>query len=94
MDAELAADLIRCANQAVRCLMTKMHPIITTIYTHVGEQKREVFERYGIKSFCKVFCDNDLCMSVMHRKAKFIRHSDLVDGHCCHDEVINLEERK
>ena len=54
----------------------------------------EVFERYGIKSFCKVFCDNDLCMSVMHRKAKFIRHSDLVDGHCCHDEVINLEERK
>ena len=54
----------------------------------------EIFERYGIKSFCKVFCDNDLCMSVMHRKAKFIRHSNLVDGHFCHDEVINLEERK
>ena len=41
-------DHIQTAYQAVRCLMTKMHPIITTIYTHVGEQKKEVFERYGV----------------------------------------------
>ena len=53
----------------------------------------EIFEHYGIRQFCKVFCNNDLCMSVMHRHASFIRHSDLVDGPCCHDEVINLNKR-
>lgn len=53
----------------------------------------ELFEKYGIKKFCKVFCNNDLCMQVMHRKAKFIRHSDLTDGNCCYDEIINLKEK-
>ena len=49
----------------------------------------DLFERYGIREFCKSFCNNDLCMSVMHRKARFIRHSDLIDGELCHDEIIN-----
>lgn len=48
----------------------------------------EVFEHYGIRNFAKVFCNADLCMEVMHRHAKFIRYSDLVDGPCCHDEII------
>lgn len=53
----------------------------------------EIFEHYGIRQFCKVFCNNDLCMAVMKRHAKFIRHSDLVDGLCCHDEVVNIHKR-
>ena len=40
------------------------------------------------QAVCKVFCNNDLCMAVMKRHAKFIRYSDLVDGTYCHDEII------
>lgn len=50
----------------------------------------EIFEAYGIRRFCKVFCNNDLCLCAMQKKAKFIRHSDLIDGDCCHDELIKL----
>lgn len=54
----------------------------------------EIFEYYGIKQFCKVFCNNDLCMNTLHKRAKFIRHSDLVDGKCCHDEIIKVWREK
>ena len=50
----------------------------------------EIFEHYGIRNFAKVFCNADLCMAVMHRHTKFVRHSDLVDGDCCHDEIIRI----
>ena len=50
----------------------------------------EIFEHYGIRNFAKVFCNTDLCMAVMHRHTRFVRHSDLVDGDCCHDEIINI----
>ena len=51
----------------------------------------EIFEYYGIKKFCKVFCNNDLCMNAFNKRAKFIRYSDLVDGNCCHDEIVNVK---
>jgi len=50
----------------------------------------EIFEHYGIRNFAKVFCNADLCMAVMHRHTKFVRHSDLVDGECCHDKIIRI----
>ena len=50
----------------------------------------ELFERYHIRKFCKAFCNNDLCMCVLHKSAKFIRYSDKVDGQYCHDKLINL----
>ena len=54
----------------------------------------EIFDHYGIRNFAKVFCNTDLCMSVMHRHVKFIRHSDLVDGSCCHDEIIHKRRKR
>lgn len=54
----------------------------------------ELFAHYGIKRFCKVFCENDLCMQVMHRRAEYVRYDDLVDGNCCHDALINQRPDK
>lgn len=54
----------------------------------------EIFEYYGIRQFCKVFCNNDLCMKTLYKRAKFIRHSDLVDGENCHDEIIKIKRGK
>lgn len=50
----------------------------------------EMFEYYGIRSLCKIFCITDeTAYSNLIRHVKFIRHSDLSDGECCHDEVID-----
>ena len=48
----------------------------------------EMFEYYGIRSLCKIFCITDeTAYANLPRHVKFIRHSDLSDGKCCHDEV-------
>ena len=47
---------------------------------------RKLFEHYHIRKFC----NNDLCMCVLYRSAKFIRYSDRVDGDYCHEKLINL----
>ena len=52
----------------------------------------ELFEHYHIRDFCKAFCNNDLCMCVLHKSARFIRYSDRVDGEYCHDKLINLSK--
>ncbi len=50
----------------------------------------DMFEAYGIRSLCKIFCMTDEnAYAGLTRHVKFIRHSDLSDGPCCHDEVIN-----
>ena len=50
----------------------------------------EMFETYGIRSLCKIFCMTDTTSyENLPRHVKFIRHSDLSDGTCCHDEIIN-----
>ena len=49
----------------------------------------EIFEYYGIRSLCKIFCITDeTAYSNLTKHVKFIRHSDLSCGDCCHDEVI------
>ena len=48
-----------------------------------------MFERYGIRPLCKIFCLTDeFAYAQLPRHVRFIRHSDLSDGVCCHDEII------
>ena len=50
----------------------------------------EMFETYGIRPLCKIFCMTDTtAYSNLQRHVKFIRHSDLSDGDSCHDEIID-----
>lgn len=50
----------------------------------------EMFEYYGIRGLCKIFCLTDeVAYANLPKHVKFIRHSDLSDGECCHDEVID-----
>lgn len=48
-----------------------------------------MFEYYGVREYCKIFCmtDTELYPNLT-RHVKFIRHSDLSDGDSCNDEVI------
>ena len=52
----------------------------------------ELFAHYGIRPFCKAFCNNDLCMAVLERSGRFIRYSDKVDGAYCHDVLLNTSK--
>ena len=50
----------------------------------------EMFETYGIRSLCKIFCMTDTtAYSNLKKHVEFIRYSDLSDGNCCHDIIIN-----
>jgi hypothetical protein len=50
----------------------------------------EMFEHYGIRSLCKIFCLTDEhAYANLTRHVLFVRHSDLSDGDSCHDEIIN-----
>ena len=54
----------------------------------------EMFETYGIRGLCKIFCNTDTrAYSGLKRHVEFIRHSDLSDGLSCHDEVIRIASR-
>lgn len=49
----------------------------------------EMFETYGIRGLCKIFCMTDeFAYSGLTKHVNFIRHSDLSDGQACFDEVI------
>ncbi|MCM1334558.1 MAG: L-2-amino-thiazoline-4-carboxylic acid hydrolase [Bacteroides sp.] len=49
----------------------------------------EMFKHYGVREFCKIFCQTDEHVySCLTKHVRFIRHSDLSDGDCCYDEVI------
>lgn len=55
----------------------------------------EMFEYYGIRSLCKIFCLTDeSAYANIPKHVTFIRHSDLSNGECCHDEVINKKNYK
>ena len=55
----------------------------------------EMFEQYGIRSLCKIFCMTDTTSyENLPRHVQFIRHSDLSDGSCCHDEMIEKRRKK
>ena len=48
----------------------------------------EMFEAYGIRELCKIYCNTDTrSYNGLTRHVRFIRHSDLSDGPCCWDEV-------
>lgn len=50
----------------------------------------EMFEQYNIRTLCKIFCMTDTTSyENLPKHVQFIRHSDLSDGSCCHDEVID-----
>ena len=50
----------------------------------------EMFEHYGIRSLCKIFCITDeTAYSNLTNHVKFVRHSNLSCGDCCRDEVID-----
>ncbi len=52
----------------------------------------EIFEHYGIRRLCKVFCESDTqAYANLTKHVKFIRHSDLSDGGACHDEIIRIK---
>ena len=55
----------------------------------------EMFESYGIRGLCKIFCLTDeVSYAGLTRHVKFIRHSDLSDGESCFDEVIRKNKTK
>lgn len=63
-------------------------------YSISGCKYVEIFEYYGIRPLCKIFCMTDVTSyASLPAHVKFIRHSDLSDGDCCHDEVIRREKK-
>ena len=49
----------------------------------------EMFETYGIRGLCKIFCKTDeFAYAGLTKHVNFIRHSDLSDGPAYIDEVI------
>ena len=55
----------------------------------------EMFEAYGIRNLCKIFCMTDTTSyeNLWHH-VTFIRHSDLSDGDVCHDEIIRRRKSR
>ena len=48
----------------------------------------KIFEYYGIRPLCKIFCNTDIAAySELKRRVRFTRYSDLSDGECCHDVI-------
>ena len=48
----------------------------------------EMFEYFGIRPLAKLFCRTDeTAYSNLQRHVRFVRHSDLSEGDCCHDEL-------
>ena len=55
----------------------------------------EMFETYGIRSLCKIFCMTDTtAYSNLNKHVEFIRFSDLSDGDCCHDIILDKKKYK
>ena len=53
----------------------------------------EMFDAYGIRSLCKIFCMTDTTYySNLEKHVEFIRFSDLSDGNCCHDIIIDRKK--
>ena len=55
----------------------------------------EMFETYGIRPLCKLFCMTDTtAYSNLEKHVEFIRYSDLSDGDCCHDIIMDKRKMK
>ena len=58
-------------------------------YRIIGCAYVEMFRYYGIREYCKIFCNTDTqAYANLTRHVEFVRHSDLSDGDACHDEII------
>ena len=103
---EKAIDSLPCAYKIVKKWNVSDHEnrvrdgSITYDYFKVSEGKVEyriskcmyadIFEHYGIRGLCKIFCLTDeSAYANLTKHVRFIRYSDLSDGSCCHDEVYN-----
>lgn len=63
-------------------------------YSVSGCRYVEMFETYGIRGLCKIFCMTDTtAYEGLTRRVTFIRHSDLSDGDACHDEIIRKQNK-
>ena len=52
----------------------------------------KMFEYYGIRSLCKIFCNTDIsAYDKLTRHVKFTRYCDLSDGESCHDVIERKE---
>ena len=55
----------------------------------------DMFEAYGIRPLCKIFCMTDTtAYSNLKKHVEFIRYSDLSDGDCCHDIIMDKRKLK
>ena len=62
-------------------------------YSLSGCRYIDMFEAYGIRPLCKIFCMTDeMAYASLTRHVKFIRHSDMSESDVCHDEVIRIRE--
>ena len=64
-------------------------------YSLSGCRYIDMFETYGIRPLCKIYCMTDeMAYASLTRHVKFIRHSDMSDSDVCHDEVIRKRRSK
>ena len=64
-------------------------------YSISGCKYVEMFEYYGIRPLCKIFCNTDTsAYSQLTRHVKFTRYSDLSDGDSCHDVIERKNRQK
>lgn len=64
-------------------------------YSILGCRYVDMFEHYGIRPLCKIFCMSDTtAYEHLTKHLRFIRCSDLSDGPACRDEIVNLRARK
>ena len=64
-------------------------------YAISGCRYVDMFEAWGIRRLCKIFCETDTrSYARLTRHVEFVRHSDLSDGPSCHDEIIERNHRK
>ena len=55
----------------------------------------EMFEHFGIKEYCKIFCMSDTqAYANLTKHVDFVRYSDLSDGDCCRDVISKKTANK
>ena len=64
-------------------------------YRITGCRYVDIFEHYGIRRLCRIFCKTDeAAYASLTRHVTFIRHSELATGDSCHDEIFDADRAK
>lgn len=89
-DAEIIV-IINAAFKRIRRLFAVLEKVINIFPYRISKcMYIEMFDYYGIRGLCKIFCLTDeFAYANLPKHVKFIRYSDLSDGECCHDEVVD-----